>query len=44
LAFPFETIYPAESRQDVMARALRFLDSCALVRSAYLPLISNGQH
>jgi hypothetical protein len=42
LAFPFETIYPAETRQAVMARAMDFLDACAPEHAMYLPLMSRG--
>ncbi|HUW09200.1 MAG TPA: hypothetical protein VM537_05685, partial [Anaerolineae bacterium] len=39
LAFPFETIYPAEVRQEVMSRALDFLDNCGTPQWTYLPLL-----
>ena len=42
LAFPFETIYPAETRQAVMARTMDFLDNCAPAHSLYLPLTPHG--
>ncbi len=39
LAFPIETIYPAETRAEVMRRALDFLSPCQQSWVEYLPLI-----
>jgi hypothetical protein len=40
-AFPFETIYPAETRQAVMARVLDYLGACGPRQELYLPLVSH---
>jgi len=42
-AFPFETIYPAETRQAVMSRVMDFLGPCGSRQTMYLPLMSLGE-
>ena len=39
LAFPFETIYPAETRTEIMRRALDYMLPCNQSSTQYLPLI-----
>ena len=39
LAFPFETIYPTETRAAVMTRTLDYLSACGPQRFEYLPLV-----
>ena len=39
LAFPFETIYPAQTRSTVMTRTLDYLLACSQGSINYLPLI-----
>ena len=45
MAFPFETIYPSEARDAVMARIVRFLTACEprTNTDVYLPILVKGQ-
>ena len=44
MAFPFETIYPAETRSAVMARIMGFLTACEPPKGShvYLPIVRKG--
>ncbi len=44
MAFPFETIYPAETRDAVMARVMDFLTACEPQKGThvYLPIVVKG--
>ena len=39
LPFPFETIYPAETRQAVMGRVMDYLDAGGPRQEMYLPMV-----